>query len=96
MNGFENLYCMEVEPTVDMDELAMTDGMNQDAADGIKRCVRIGRETHYSCLYRRQKVAGFWSVYVMLVVVPCGFSVVELRWDICLMMKACVHSISGW
>lgn len=37
MNGYDNLYCMEVEPTVDMDELAMTDGMNQDAADGIKR-----------------------------------------------------------
>ena len=37
MNGFDNLYCMEVEPTVDMDELAVTDGMNQDAADGIKR-----------------------------------------------------------
>lgn len=37
MNGFTNLYCMEVEPSMDMDELGMTDGMSQDAADGIKR-----------------------------------------------------------
>lgn len=37
MDGFENLYCMEVEATVDVDDWAMTDGMNQDAADGIKR-----------------------------------------------------------
>ncbi|CAN0010226.1 unnamed protein product [Scytosiphon promiscuus] len=39
VNGYDNLYCMEVEPTVDMDELAVTDGMNQDAADGIKSCI---------------------------------------------------------
>ncbi|CAN0274581.1 unnamed protein product [Discosporangium mesarthrocarpum] len=37
VNGFDNLYCMEVEPTMDMDELSLTDGVNQEAADGLKR-----------------------------------------------------------
>jgi arsenite/tail-anchored protein-transporting ATPase len=37
VNGFKNLYCMEVEPTMDVDEMAgETEGMSAEAADGLK------------------------------------------------------------
>ncbi|CAM9831832.1 unnamed protein product [Phaeothamnion confervicola] len=37
VNGFDNLYCMEVEPTMDVDELsAGNDGMSQEMADGLR------------------------------------------------------------
>jgi len=37
VNGFNNLYCMEVEPTMEVDDIAGdAGGMNSEAADGLK------------------------------------------------------------